>query len=207
MNSQGTIFTIGHSNHPLDVFLGLMKRHGISALADVRSAPFSRRFSQFDKPALSRSLKETGIGYAFMGRALGARPDDPSCYVDGRASYARLAARPAFLKAVARLKNGARNHRIALMCAEREPLDCHRTILVARALDREGIPVMHIHADGHPEPHGDATDRLCDLVGVPRDDMFLDRRELAAMAFSRQEARIAYRSGETSGGNGERAAA
>ena len=207
MISQDTIFTVGHSNHPADVFLGLLTRCGISAVADVRSAPFSRRFPQFDKAALSRSLKETGIGYVFMGRALGARPDDPSCYAGGRVSYVRLAARPAFLEGIARLKRGARDRRIALMCAEREPLDCHRTILVARALDREGIAVEHIHADGRLEPHGEATDRLFDLVGVPRDDMFLGRGELAAMAFSRREARIAYRGGEPAGGRGERAAA
>ena len=207
MVSHDTIFTVGHSNHPADVFLGLLRRCGISAVADVRSAPFSRRFPQFDKPALSRSLKETGFGYVFMGRALGARPDDPSCYAGGRVSYARLAARPAFLEGIARLKRGARNRRIALMCAEREPLDCHRTILVARALDREGIAVEHIHADGRLEPHGEATDRLFDLAGVPRDDMFLGRGELAAMAFSRREARIAYRGGEPAGGRGERAAA
>lgn len=196
MISQDTIFTVGHSTHPPDVFLGLLRRHGISAVADVRSAPFSRRFPQFDKPALSRSLKDAEIGYVFMGRALGARPDDPSCYAGGRVSYRRLAARPAFLDGVARLKKGARDHRIALMCAEREPLDCHRTILVARALDLEGIAVLHIHADGRLEPHGEATDRLFDLVGVPREDMFLGRRELAAMAFSRQEARIARRNRE-----------
>lgn len=176
-------------------------------MADVRSAPFSRRFPQFDKAALSRSLKETGIGYVFMGKALGARPDDPSCYAGGRVSYARLATRPAFLEGIARLKRGARNRRIALMCAEREPLDCHRTILVSPVLDREGIAVMHIHADGRLEPHGDATDRLFDLAGVPHDDMFLGRRDLAAMAFSWREARIAYRGGEPAGGRGERAAA
>lgn len=179
------LFSIGHSNHALEVFLGLLRRHAVSAVADVRSAPYSRHCPQFSKTALARSLEAKGIRYVFLGRELGARPDDPSCYVDGRVRYARLAARAAFRDGIERLKAGAREHRIAMMCAEREPLDCHRTLLVSPALEVEGLAVTHIHADGGIESHGDAMDRLLDVVGLPRRDLFRSREELLAEALAR----------------------
>lgn len=189
----GAVLTVGHSNHEPEVFLRLLNAHGVSAVADVRSAPWSRRFPHFGKTALSRFLKERGVAYAFLGRELGARPDDSSCHENGRAAYARLAGRPAFRSGIERVKNGARKHRIALMCAEREPLECHRTILVARALEAEGFDVVHIHADGRLEPHRGAVARLCASVGVRRDDMFRSAGEAEAEAFALQEARIAWR--------------
>jgi uncharacterized protein (DUF488 family) len=87
---------------------------------------------------------------------------------------------------------GAEKYRIALMCAEKEPLDCHRTILVARALAARGMGIMHILADGQLEPHERAMNRLFDVTGVPRFDLFRNREELFAEALARQEERIAY---------------
>ena len=200
----GAVLTVGHSNHDPEAFLRLLNANGVSAVADVRSAPWSRRFPHFGKPALSRFLRERGIAYAFLGRELGARPDDPACYEGGRARYARLAARPAFRDGIARVARGARRHRIALMCAEREPLECHRTILVARALEAEGFDVAHIHADGRLEPHRGAVARLCASVGVRRDDMFRSAGEAEAEAFALQEARIAWRgSGRAASATGD----
>ena len=197
---NGAMLTVGHSNHEPEVFLRLLSAHGVSAVADVRSTPWSRRAPQFGKRALSRFLKERGVAYAFPGRELGARPDDSSCYENGRARYARLAGRPAFRSGVERVKNGVRKHRIAPMCVEREPLECHRTILVARALEAEGFDVAHIHADGSLEPHRGAVARLCASVGVGRDDMFRSAGEAEAEAFALQEARIAWRgSGRAAG--------
>lgn len=194
------LLTVGHSNHTAEAFADILGEHSVSAVADVRSTPWSRRFPQFGKAALSRFLKAHGIAYAFLGRELGARPDNPACYEGGRAAYTRLAERPAFRNGIERVKNGARKHRIALMCAEREPLECHRTILVARALDAEGFDVAHIHADGRLERHRDAVERLCALVRVRRRDMFRSAGEAEAEAFALQEARIAWRGGGLAAG-------
>src|SRR5262245_25862717 len=119
------LFTIGHSNHPIERFVALLQQHTIAAVADVRSVPYSRRHPQFSREALARSLAAAGIDYLFLGDALGARPKDPACFVDGRADYDRIAARPEFAAGFARVRAEAGRARVALMCAEREPLDCH----------------------------------------------------------------------------------
>ena len=194
------LFTIGHSAHALAVFLELLRQRGISAVADVRSAPYSRFCPHFSKDALSRSLGDAGIKYVFLGRQLGGRPEDPSCYENDGIRYSRLAERPEFRDGIERLKTGAADHRIAVMCAEREPLECHRTILVSPALEEEGLSVGHIHADGRLESHGEAMDRLIDLVGLPRDDLFRSRDEIVAEALLRQEGRVAYRDAASDAG-------
>jgi uncharacterized protein (DUF488 family) len=192
IQNAARILTIGHSTHTLEHFIALLKQHGVTAVADVRSAPYSRFNPHFNKAELERSLKAEGIRYVFLGRELGARSDDPSCYEKGRVQYARLARTEAFRKGIERLLRGAAEHRIACMCAEREPLECHRTLLVARALVDEGAEVAHIHADGRLEPHAAAMDRLLDLTGLPREDLFRSRADLVAEALARQEEKVAY---------------
>jgi uncharacterized protein (DUF488 family) len=189
---QLVVFTIGHSTHSLEAFVGFLTRHKITALADVRSAPFSRFNPQFNRNALARDLKTQGIKYVFLGRELGARSDDRSLYENRRVQYARLAQTDLFRSGVARVISGAEEHRIALMCAEREPLDCHRTLLVGRALQERGVEVEHIHGDGSLETHEAAMDRLLNLTGVPHEDLFRSREELIADALARQEEKIAY---------------
>jgi uncharacterized protein (DUF488 family) len=186
------VFTIGHSTHPLDEFMALLKQHAVTALADVRSAPFSRFNPQFNKDALARDLKANGIKYVFLGRELGARSDDPSCYQNGRVQYGRLARTELFRQGIERVMKGAGEHRIALMCAEKEPLECHRTLLVARALDEQGVEVTHILGDGRLESHRAAMDRLLDVTGLPHEDLFRSRAELIAEALARQEDKVAY---------------
>lgn len=186
------VLSIGHSTHSIEAFVGLLLQHEVAALADVRSAPFSRFNPQFNRDALERSLKAHGIKYVFLGRELGARSDDRSCYENGRVLYARLARTELFRSGLERVMRGAQDRRIALVCAEKEPLECHRTLLVARALDEEGVTVDHILADGRLEVHGDAMVRLLDLVGLPREDLFRSRSELIAQALARQEEKVAY---------------
>src|ERR1700730_5850781 len=138
------VFSIGHSNHPIGHFIWLLQRHGIERLADVRSTPFSRFNPQFNRARLEESLRDHGIRYEFLGTELGARSADPGCYERGRVSYARLAASPAFKRGLEALLAASDEERVVMMCAEREPLDCHRTILVARELERARVPVFHI---------------------------------------------------------------
>ena len=191
-----TVLTIGHSNHSLEVFLALLARHGVTALADVRSVPSSRFTPHFNRASLTATLKMHGIEYVYFGGELGGRSNDPACYENGRIRYDRLARTDSFSDALARVVQGSAKHRIALMCAEQEPLDCHRTLLVAHALDERGVDVAHILPDGEPETHADSMDRLLDDLDMRADsDMFRQlqpRAELIAAAIARQAERVAF---------------
>ncbi len=190
--TEHPVFTVGHSTHAAEAFVALLRMHGVDAVGDVRSSPFSRFNPQFNREVLERNLRVNGIRYIFLGRELGARSEDPSCYVQGRVQYARLAQTELFKSGLERVMQGTARFRVALMCAEKDPLECHRTLLVARALVARGQPVLHIHADGRLETHAAAMERLLDLTGVPREDLFRSRDELLNEALSRQERQIAY---------------
>lgn len=190
--TDNPVFTIGHSTHSAEAFVALLRQHGIEALADVRSSPFSRFNPQFNRENLGRSLKEHGIHYVFLGKELGARSEDRSCYDHGRVQYSRLAKTVLFRSGLDRVLQGAARYRIVLMCAEKEPLECHRTLLVAKSLVEQGQPVLHIHPDGHLETHEAAMERLLGIAGLPREDLFRSKEELLADALGRQEAKVAY---------------
>jgi uncharacterized protein (DUF488 family) len=187
------IYTIGHSKHPIDRFIALLQQHDIDALADVRSTPYSRFNAQFNKEKLQTALAAAGIRYVFLGEELGARTKDPSCYdAEGRVNYTKLAQTALFRKGIERLLTGMQQHRISIMCAEREPLDCHRTILVARELERAGVPVTHILHDGTPEPHTQLMTRLAADLNLVGTDLFRMPNELIEDAYEKQGSRIAY---------------
>ena len=189
---QQTIFTIGHSTHSQQRFLELLLQHAITALCDVRSKPYSRVNPQFNREELKKALKANGISYVFLGKELGARSEDPACYENGKVQYDRLAHTELFLQGIQRVQTGMENFRLALMCAEKEPLECHRTILVARRLSDLGINVQHIHANGRLESHADALQRLATMLNLPPVDMFRPQQDMLADAYRRQEERIAY---------------
>ena len=155
-----TVLTIGHSTHPLEDFIDLLRRHRVTALADVRSTPYSRYNPQFNQLVLKRRLKGESIAYVFLGAELGGRSDNPTFYRDGHINYDRLGRTDAFQYGLGRVTRGAADYRIALMCAEKEPLHCHRSLLVAPALVARGVKVAHILADGTLESHEDTMKRL-----------------------------------------------
>ena len=189
-----TIYTIGHSNHAAVRFIDLLQGAGIDCVADVRSTPFSRRNPQFSQKALMASLKDAGIEYWFLGDALGARPKDPACWEDGRVSFARIAASAAFREAIRALIDGSHAKRIALMCAEKEPLDCHRTILVGRALAQRGADLAHIHADGRLESQAELEQRLLH-VAKEQVDLLSSRDAALARAYDKRGRQMAFTSG------------
>ena len=186
------IFTIGHSTQPVERFIELLMQHRINAIADVRSSPYSRRNPQFNREAVHAALRTRGIRYVFLGEELGARSKDECCYVDDKVDYQRLANTPLFQSGIARVLQGAQSHKIALMCAEKEPLDCHRTILVARELVRVGCRVTHILADGSLESHDCAIARLVKQSGLTAGDLFRSQALMEEEAYQRQSHRIAY---------------
>jgi uncharacterized protein (DUF488 family) len=186
------LFTIGHSNHPIERFLDLVRGAGITAIADVRSTPASRRYPWFNKARLAPLLEAAGIAYVPLGDALGGRPRDPGLYRDGVADYAAMARTEDFRAGLDRVGEGARAYRVCLMCAEREPLDCHRCLLVAPALAARGLAIGHILADGRIEPHADTETRLLTLAGGAP-DLFDDRAGRVAAAYARRAGTAAFR--------------
>ena len=196
--NQGKVLTIGHSNHEIGVFVELLRQHRIDVLADVRSAPYSRFNPQFNREPFVASLKEKGIRYVYLGRELGGRSDNFECYdEEGRIVFDRVAATETFKRGLARVVDGAARHRIALMCAEKEPLECHRTLLVACELNNRSVEVNHIHADGSLESHDQAMTRLIELV-LPREGPLIRQTEpprdlMIAEAVERQVRRIGFR--------------
>lgn len=187
------IFTIGHSTQSTEQFVQRLQDHGITAVADVRSTPYSRRNPQFNREELSQALKANGIRYVFLGKELGARSDDECCYREGKMQYSLLAKTDLFNSGIARVAEGAETYKIALMCAEKEPLECHRSILVARELVDRGYNVQHILADSSLESHSDALSRLIALLGMGNtEDLFRSREMTLGEAYERQADRIAY---------------
>lgn len=187
------IFTIGHSTHPFNRFIPLLKQHSITALCDIRSNPYSRVNPQFNREILKQKLKQNGIAYVFLGKELGARSEDPACYVHGKVQYDLLARTELFQKGIDRILEGMKQFRLVLMCAERDPIECHRTILVARRLDALGFPIEHILGDGSLENHGHALGRLLRQLKVPGFDMFRSEKEVIEDAYRIQADRIAYK--------------
>ena len=188
------VLTVGHSNHSLEEFIALLKQHSVDEVVDVRSSPYSRYTTQFNQAHMEKALEAAGISYMFLGAELGGRPTDPSCYdADGRVLYDRLADTDLFDEGIERLIRGADERCIALMCAEKEPLDCHRTLLVARTLVERGVDVQHILANGSLEKHEASMNRLMGVLKLPPNgDLFRSRGDVLADALTIQEKKVAY---------------
>jgi uncharacterized protein (DUF488 family) len=187
------IYTIGHSRHPLATFLELLRGHGIAVLADVRSLPRSRFLPHFNREPLRQALAAAGVGYVFLGRELGARSDDPACWRDGRASYDLIALDARFQEGLERLRVEAAARRVCLMCAERDPLACHRTLLVGVRLRSPRLELAHILADGGLEPHERTEARLLARHGLDQPELFRSAEERLAEAYHLQRQRTEYR--------------
>jgi uncharacterized protein (DUF488 family) len=187
-----SVLTIGHSTRPVLKLINLLRQHSVTAIADVRSQPYSRMNPQFNREPLKDALKSVGVAYVFLGRELGARSEDRSCYIDGKVQYDRLAQTDLFQQGLARVIDGAARHRIALLCAEKDPLTCHRTILVVRQLVARGLHASHILDDGRIEEHEDALERLLKEEGIPSDDFFKSRQALLDEAYAKRGNAIAY---------------
>jgi uncharacterized protein (DUF488 family) len=187
------LFSIGHSSIPADRFDGLLRTAGVSAIADVRSTPLSRRFPWFSGSTLAARLAHDGVRYLPFGETLGGRPREPQLYCDGIADYEAMAKQPHFQSGLDRLLEASVHDRVCLLCAEREPLDCHRCLLVGRALAQRGLHIGHILHDGMIEPHDATERRLLSDCGTG-DDLFVTGHDARLAAAYRARARaVAYR--------------
>jgi uncharacterized protein (DUF488 family) len=194
------VLTIGHSAHSPERFVALLQGAGATAVADVRSLPWSRRHPQFGRERLSATLRGAGIAYVFLGEELGGRPQSRDFYRNGVADYEMMARTESFQHGLDRVLAGAARYRIALMCAEHDPLDCHRCLLVARALAERRIDIGHVMSDGTVDPHAAIEDRLLAFAGSDAADLFAPRAERLAAAYRARARRFAFRDPPATGG-------
>jgi uncharacterized protein (DUF488 family) len=147
------LVSVGHSNQPIEHFLGLLRKFDVEAVADTRSQPYSRYSPQYDQGSLKEKLESAGIRYVYMGKELGGRPDGKEFYdVGGHVLYGKVAESDSFKNGLARLEAGMRQYRtLALLCSEENPSVCHRRLLITRVLAERGIEVYHLRGDGRME--------------------------------------------------------
>lgn len=151
-----TIYTIGHSSQDAETFIGLLKSRSIEVVADVRSSPYSKYASQFNRKDIQRLIETNGMKYLFMGKEIGGKPADLKYYdSDGYVLYSKIAESTAFREGIDRLLNGIKQYRVVLMCSEENPVNCHRRLLIERVLSDHGIDVLHIRSDGRVESNED----------------------------------------------------
>lgn len=186
------LFTIGHSTHSLKKFVEYLHRHDIKAVGDVRSRPYSQYSPQFNRELLSEALKSEGILYVFMGKELGGRPTNKDFFKKGRAQYEQIVHTKLFQCGVDRLHEGVKKYSIAIMCTEKDPITCHRMILICRYLRSDNLKIFHILDDGSLESNESAESRLLKDVGLTHEDLFLSRSQLLEHAYIIQGAKIAY---------------
>ena len=190
------IYTIGYSSFEVDSFVETLKKYKIDAIVDVRSSPYSQYKPEFNRESLRDSLKKNNIAYVFLGEECGARIKDHSCYINGKVDYALVAKTNLFKKGMQRLLNGAQKYTLALMCAEKDPITCHRTILICRNLQNEGVDIRHILENGDIELHKDSEQRLLKIFKLNQPELFRSEQQRLDDAYTRQGEKIAYETAE-----------
>lgn len=186
------IYTIGYAAHTIDSFISTLKKFKINALADVRSHPYSKYKPEFNREDLNENLSNAGIKYVFLGDNIGARIKAPECYKNGQVVYDLISRHPLFQAGIDRLIQGMDKYSIALMCAEKDPVNCHRTILICKYLKRYQMQIFHILDINKIEKHSDTEHRLMKSHNMEQPNLFLKDAERLERAYSKQEEKIAY---------------
>ncbi len=155
------IYTIGYGARDIESLIELLLAYQIAFLIDVRSEPYSRYKPEFSKAALQASLAQAGIRYVFMGDQLGGRPKDKECYVDGKIDYELVLEMPFYQAGIERLQKAFdQQQRVALMCSEGKPEQCHRSKLIGDTLDQLDVDVVHIDENGELKSQDEILSRL-----------------------------------------------
>lgn len=192
MSDALTVFTIGHSTHSWERFLALLRSANVTAVADVRTSPYSRLHPHFNRDELREELRSDAISYVFLGKELGGRPSERGFYCEGVADYEKMAQASEFNEGLDRVIEGAKKYRIALMCSERDPMDCHRCLLVGRALAQRGVRACHILDNGQVVCQDEIEDKLLVLSGRDTKDLFAPRAEQLAAAYRERARKVAF---------------
>lgn len=203
------IFTIGHSNHPADYFLELLQAHGVDCVVDVRSTPASQYNPQYNKPALAGFLKNNDVLYLHFGREFGARHTNTLLHDDeGRVDFEKVQASGAFAEGVKRLDEGVeKGYFPALMCAEADPLDCHRFSMIAAYLKDHGFEVRHILKENEWVSHEELEQELLKRYAkkLPQPTIFepdITREDQVRAAYRLHNQQVGW-SPKTGNGNGD----
>jgi uncharacterized protein (DUF488 family) len=186
------VWTIGHSTHSWERFVALLRSAGITAIADVRTSPYSRFSPHFNRDEVREELRLDGISYVFLGKELGGRPAGQRFYCEGVADYEKMALTDDFQQGLERVIDGARKYKIALMCSEQDPLDCHRCLLIGRALAERGVQVCHIQGNGVIATQQQIENRLLELSGRSTDNLFALHEERLATAYRDRARKVAF---------------
>ncbi len=193
------LYTIGYSGLEIGGFLSLIANHCVDVVCDVRSTPYSTYKPDFTRASFKRHLNAAGVRYVFLGDKLGARPTDRSCYINGQAVYKEIAKTTTFKEGIARVKKGVETLNLALVCSERDPIECHRAILVANLLGELRPETVHIHTDGTAETQGELDARLVARHGLTPPPLLSepgDWERAVAKAYENQASGIAFRERE-----------
>ncbi|MCI5739678.1 MAG: DUF488 domain-containing protein [Ruminococcus sp.] len=195
-----TVYTIGYSGFSIDDFVATLKSRNVSLVVDVRSSPFSKYFPEYNKDALEICLKTQGIYYRNYANEFGARQSDQKYYCKaGYLDFEVFSKSAPFLQGIKKLCNSMeQNYTFALMCAEKDPICCHRAILVARAFFERGYNVVHLLTNGNTITQKEINTRLIEKYYPNRDQMtFFDTPQdddmLLKAAYRKQNAEIGYR--------------
>jgi uncharacterized protein (DUF488 family) len=165
----------------------------VEAIADIRSAPRSRFSPQFNKEAMAAALAARNVAYVFLGKELGGRPQSPALFTGGVADYEKMAATPEFRLGLERLIEAAARSNVAALCSEADPLECHRCLLVGRALAEQGADVRHILASGDVVTHDEVEDRLLSLEKLAEADLLAgSRAERLVQAYRSRSRKFAF---------------
>lgn len=186
------VLTIGHSTLPYERFLALLRHASVNAIADVRTAPYSRHLPHFNREALRDELRHDNIAYVFLGEELGGRPKDKDFFCHGVADYEKMARTDSFAKGLDRVIDGAKKYRIAMMCSEHDPLDCHRCLLVGRALHDRGVTIRHVLSSGQIVDHDMIEAKLMEMSGKDNDDLFEPLAKRLATAYRDRASKVAF---------------
>ncbi len=193
-STKNNIYTIGHSNYPIEKFIALLQQHDISLVVDVRSEPYSRYCPHFNKAEIEHYLMVEKICYVYMGLELGARPKSSLYYEGNKVNFDKLVEGEEFQRGIRWLLEHISNERIALMCAEKDPLDCHRMIILSRYLKNHQVNIGHIHEDGIVEEHHQAELRLVRYLKI-EPTLFepdMTEEELIERAYQKQQDTISF---------------
>jgi uncharacterized protein (DUF488 family) len=190
--SFSPILTIGHSLHSESQFINFLHRHDVSLVIDVRSSPYSQHAPQYNRPSFEHWLSLAGIGYKFAGAVLGGRPADHNLYEGGQASYERMALSSEFLSGLRNVARFAKGARPVLVCAEADPIECHRFLLISRILSEKGMEVRHILPSGNVELQGETEERLMNATGLLQTGFFEGGTRNLSDAYAIQSSRFAY---------------
>ena len=188
------IYTIGHSNYEANQFITILHSYSIDTVVDIRSAPYSKYCPQFNKKTIDQVLNNSGVKYLFLGKELGARPDSSECYEYNRVKFDMLKKTELFKQGIEKLKDSANKCTVALMCSEKEPINCHRAILISRVLKEEGVKVRHILDENETVSQDDIEKQLQEKFKL--EPLLFDKADAEQgrvdEAYRKQEEKITY---------------